>query len=319
MSSRVPSFLLLVPGAWSSIEQVITPLRAAGLDVTTPSNDPLAPGAIEISLVQDPGLGRSVTSAGDAALPARALAGVDRAALVEIGRRLDEDTRELARLGAALRAAGGLAVRMERSGRAFAWDAWLARVERGTPLDLYEVGVALARDADGFVFSVGMHHFDLPDAEIAAGSDLDAAAHWLHAFHLFQLVESPTLASGHTFQPDADAKRRVFERWPDGRHHPDDGRANPFGSWRFLAEGEVGVPPRGGAAPTFIPPLVTLLAARESQLGRALTRDEVERVRDAAVVMTLELSHARAMERARGYADLEPERAWEQWQIVRGR
>jgi len=318
MSNRVPSFLLLVPGVWSSIEQVITPLRAAGLAATTPSNDPFAPGAIEVSLVRDPELGRSVSAAGDESLPARQLAGVDQAALVEIGRRLDDEPHELARLGAALRAAGGLAVRMERLGRAFAWDAWLARVERGTPIDLYEVGVTLARDADGSVFSVGMHHFDLPDAEMPVGADLDAAARWLHAFHLFQLVESPTLASGHTFQPDVDAKRRVFERWPDGRHHPDDGRANPFGLWRFLAEGEVGVTPRD-RAPTFIPPLAALLAARESEQGRALTRDEVEAVRDGAVVMTLELADARAMERARGYADLEPERAWEQWQIVRRR
>ncbi|MCB9633224.1 MAG: hypothetical protein H6721_13970 [Sandaracinus sp.] len=69
--------------------------------------------------------------------------------------------------------------------------------------------------------------------------------------------------------------------------------------------------------PTFILPLVTLLQAKESQLGRGLTRDEVEALRDTAVVMNLELAHARAMERSRGYADLEPERAWEQWQIVR--
>ncbi|MCB9599011.1 MAG: hypothetical protein H6722_13525 [Sandaracinus sp.] len=68
---------------------------------------------------------------------------------------------------------------------------------------------------------------------------------------------------------------------------------------------------------TFILPLAALLRAKETQLGRGLTRDEVEALRDGAVVMNLELSHARAMERSRGYADLEPERAWEQWQIVR--
>lgn len=315
MSNRVPSFLLLVPGPWTSAEPVIASLRSAGIDATPPTDEPFAAGAVEVSFVTDPHLGRNVATTG-ASLPTEALVDLRQGVVVEIGRRLDEDPAALARLGQALRAAGGVAVRMERSGRSFAWEPWLERATGGTASDLYELGVVLVRDEAGVVFSVGMHHFDLPDSEIAL-DDLDRAAHWLHAFNVYQLAESPVLGSGHTFQPDAQTHRRTIERWPDGRHHPADGRSNPFGLWRFLAEGDVGVGPTGSQIPTFILPLVTLLQAKESQLGRGLTRDEVEALRDTAVVMNLELAHARAMERSRGYADLEPERAWEQWQIVR--
>ncbi|MCA9616081.1 MAG: hypothetical protein R3B99_29465 [Polyangiales bacterium] len=314
MSDRVPSFLLLVPGPWDSADPVIASLRSAGIEATPPTNDPFAAGAVEVSFVFDPQLGRNVAATG-AALPE--LVGLRQGVVVEIGLRLDEDPAGLARLGHALRAAGGVAVRMERSGRSFAWEPWLERVSRGTVSDLYELGVMLVQDDAGFVFSVGMLHFDLPDCEIALGADIEQAAHWLHAFNLFQLTENPVLGSGHTFRPDADATRRTVERWPDGRHHPADGRSNPFGLWRFLEEGDVGVGPCGDVVSTFILPLAALLRAKETQLGRGLTRDEVEALRDGAVVMNLELSHARAMERSRGYADLEPERAWEQWQIVR--
>ena len=148
MSDRVPSFLLLVPGPWDSADPVIASLRSAGIEATPPTNDPFAAGAVEVSFVFDPQLGRNVAATG-AALPE--LVGLRQGVVVEIGLRLDEDPAGLARLGHALRAAGGVAVRMERSGRSFAWEPWLERVSRGTVSDLYELGVMLVQDDAGFV------------------------------------------------------------------------------------------------------------------------------------------------------------------------
>ena len=205
---------------------------------------------------------------------------------------------------------------MERSGRSFAWDVWLDALESGDRRGLVGLAVVLVEDDAGFVYSVGMHHFDLPDAQIAVDGDLDEAAHWVGTFHDFVLFESPVIATGHTFRPDDESPKRVLERWPDHRHHPDDGRSNPFGLWRILGIGEAGVTP---AEKTFhaMPALAAMLAAKEREAGRPLTQAEVEAFRDDMPGMMVEHEQAVRLEQARGYADLEPQLVWPQWQIVR--
>ena len=166
------------------------------------------------------------------------------------------------------------------------------------------------------MFTCGMHHFDLPDAQIEMADPSEAMA-WLDAFNVFQLIEEPALVSGHTFRPSGDAVRRTIERWPDHRHHPNDGRHNPFGLWRFLDPGARGLEP-SRTIPVIIPPLATLLLSAERAANRPLSRIEVEALVSKAPAMAMEPRDAARLERARGYADIEPERAWEQWQIVRG-
>jgi hypothetical protein len=51
--------------------------------------------------------------------------------------------------------------------------------------------------------------------------------------------------------------------------------------------------------------------------GRPLGRDEVERTTSEATVTAMKPGDARAMELKRGCADLDPELAWDQWQIAR--
>jgi len=162
-----------------------------------------------------------------------------------------------------------------------------------------------------------MHHFDLPDAEITMNDGQTATA-WLDSFCVFQLAEQPGLASGHTFQPHADAARRAFDRWPDHRHPPSDGRHNPFGLWRFRQPGAPG-PAGGKLVPTIMPSLVALLLAAERSKGSPLTRPEVEAIVAKSAAIMMNPRDVRALERSRGYADIEPELAWPQWQIVRRR
>jgi hypothetical protein len=161
-----------------------------------------------------------------------------------------------------------------------------------------------------------MHHFDLPDAQLEM-ADPSEAMTWLDAFCVYQLIEQPALVSGHTFRPSAAAARRTIERWPDHRHHPNDGRHNPFGVWRFLEPGVRGLEATR-TIPVIIPPLVTLLLSAERSAKRPLSRPEVEDLVSKAPAMAMEARDIARLERARGYADIEPERAWEQWQIVRG-
>ncbi|MEL4358921.1 MULTISPECIES: hypothetical protein [unclassified Luteococcus] len=69
----------------------------------------------------------------------------------------------------------------------------------------------------------------------------------------------------------------------------------------------------------FIPALVALLTAAETTRGRPLTEAEVTAIRDDAVTIALPRADAQAMAAARGYEDIDPELAWEQWQAVRGK
>jgi hypothetical protein len=69
--------------------------------------------------------------------------------------------------------------------------------------------------------------------------------------------------------------------------------------------------------PTFVPPLFTLLVNAEQQKGSPLNAAEVAALRDQGVCIMLPKSEAAKLAEARGYDDLDPEHAWDQWQIVR--
>ena len=68
---------------------------------------------------------------------------------------------------------------------------------------------------------------------------------------------------------------------------------------------------------TPVPATVALLLNRETAKGSPLTKEEVEEIRDKAVCIMLPVSERKAMDEARGYEDIDPQFAWEQWQDVR--
>lgn len=318
MSRRVPSFFLLVPGPWRDAREVVDALRSRGVESHVRGDAPIAAGQVLVGIIEDDHLADGFTWGRHGRLPAdlaQQVANCRRAALIELGFRLDQAPARVAELGRALRSAGGVALRMEASGSAWAWDPWLENLDSGLPSAMYATAVLLARGSDGVVFSCGMHHFDLPDAQITLDAP-SAAIAWLDTFNIYQLAESPVLASGHTFQPDPASDRRALERWPDHRHHPTDGRHNPFGIWRFLAPEEKRLQ-AGELVPVIMPSLVAMLVAAERKEGRPLTRAEVEELVEKSPAIAMERRDALAIEQSRGYADIEPELAWEQWQIVR--
>jgi len=316
VGDRVPSIFLLVPGPWTSTRELVDKLARQGVEAQ-PRGDRLEPGGVYAELVEDDDFSPGFTwgrrgRLGDDVVAA--VAGCRTAALIEVAERLDRCASQVAQVGQALRGLGGVAVRMEGSGAASAWDPWLEQTASGQPWDLYQCAVIVVQGEGGF-FTCGMQQFDLPDAQIQI-DDPRQAVHWLDTFCAYQVAEEPTLASGHTFQPDAESSRRALERWPDAVHHPEDGRHNPFGVWRFLSEGETRLE-ASELVPTIIPPLVVSLAAAENAKGGPLTKGEVTTLVDKAPAIAMSIPDARALERGRGYADIEPELAWEQWQVVR--
>jgi hypothetical protein len=68
---------------------------------------------------------------------------------------------------------------------------------------------------------------------------------------------------------------------------------------------------------TCIPSLVSQLLAREREKGAPLTEDEVLAIRNNSKAVALPVEAAAAVERGRGYQDINPERCWQEWQQAR--
>ena len=68
---------------------------------------------------------------------------------------------------------------------------------------------------------------------------------------------------------------------------------------------------------THIPSLVATLLNKERAKGSPLTQEEVETIRDDAPAKVLTPEQRAAVDEGRGYDDIDPELAWEDWQVAR--
>ena len=66
-----------------------------------------------------------------------------------------------------------------------------------------------------------------------------------------------------------------------------------------------------------VPALVVVLLHEERKKGSPLTEPEVLRIRDNGTCIAMPEDVAGVVAEKRGYDDIDPERAWEQWQVVR--
>ncbi|MFD9900164.1 hypothetical protein ACHMW4_12365 [Mesorhizobium sp. UC22_110] len=62
-----------------------------------------------------------------------------------------------------------------------------------------------------------------------------------------------------------------------------------------------------------VPALVAVLLAMEEKKGSPLTQAEVLRIRDDAHSIVMPASIVRELAAERGYTDIDPENAWEEW------
>lgn len=127
---------------------------------------------------------------------------------------------------------GGIAVKLENSGIAHEWERWFSLLRSDSPFDTYCASVVLTGD-ERYYYSCGMHGFGLPDAQISRSFDIQEAADLLNQFNYYQIVEKPSLESGHTFSLTADSPRFRIESLTDERHPDDDLFHNPHGLWNL--------------------------------------------------------------------------------------
>lgn len=214
-----------------------------------------------------------------------------------------------------LRDAGALAVRIEESKLGWGISRWIDLFSSEVASSWHRGAVAFLHGED-VIQSCGMHAFSLPDVQIGADGDAAALQELATTFNVYQLAEDPELWSGHTFRPDEDTPRRRVERWPDTQYPPDHACHNPYGVWRLGPPGST-ARPDVGLVFNFTPALRVILLALETKKGKPLTKKEVEAARDKSACIAMKPHDAQAVERARGYADINPELAWEQWKLVR--
>lgn len=63
-----------------------------------------------------------------------------------------------------------------------------------------------------------------------------------------------------------------------------------------------------------VPALVAVLLGKEKEIGRPLTESEVIEIRDSSECIAMPLFAKMKVEESRGYMDIDPENAWEEWQ-----
>ena len=227
---------------------------------------------------------------------------------------LREGRGQIVRAVERLRDAGALAVRIEQS--KLGWDVahWLELFSCDDPFAWHRGAVAML-DGDASLQSCGMHAFSLPDVQVPLDVDRRQLHQLASMFNVYQLAEDPVLLSGQTFSPERETPRRVLQRWPDLDYPPGHACHNPYGVWRLGPQGS-SARPVGELVLTFIPALRVLLTALESKQGAPLTKQQVEATRDHGACVAMKPRDVQALERERGYADLDAELAWEQWQAI---
>ncbi len=130
-----------------------------------------------------------------------------------------------------IRDLGGIAVKVESCGIAHSWERW-EELLSGTLFDVYCAGVVLVRDQDHY-YSCGMHHFGLPECEVASSTPVAEAAELMNQFNFWQIHDKPTVSSGETFSLTETAPRFRLALGPDTRSDKEDLFHNPHGVWRL--------------------------------------------------------------------------------------
>lgn len=304
---------LLIPGVPDSLEGWSRALARHGLRIAGTKLE----GAEHVSwveLIANDGHFSDAFGFGtvDASLRA-SISTAGSALLLAVPPPLQDVAAPMADVVEALGRAGAMAVHVSESKLSLPLSEWVELVRSGNPWSLYRAIVAVTTEGDALE-SYGMHVFARPDARlVATGIE---GHRLLGAFNVFQIAEDPLLRSGETFSPDAAAARRPLDRRPDTRYPEDTPWHNPFGVWELGPEGG---PPRRRADVelVFIPSLMALLHSEEDRKGAPLTEREVLAIRDKASCMAMDPRAAQTMERSRGYADIDPERAFEHWQMLR--
>lgn len=180
----------------------------------------------------DPRMRRSFEVAGQGKIPAPVLDGIEQHGSVvylHFPIALEAERARVLTFSQVLQRAGALAVKVESSGTAHAFDRWF-QLLTGSLFDLYCAVVVLVGDRD-YYYSCGMHHFGYPECAVPTSVPVAQAADLMNQFNFWQIADKPTVSSGHTFSVARDAPVWRLTLGEDRRHDAEDLFFNPHGVW----------------------------------------------------------------------------------------
>lgn len=236
---------LMIPGPWQDRKEFIaavatadTGVLAAGGKLFDAANRQHAEFDV---LGRDPGIVREMFVGSGRALDDATLAAIDAhksiAAVTIEQTNIGLDQR-LAIFTGAVRAAGGIAVKVHKSGLSHDWGRWEDQLDGEMPAGLFRLLVLQVRDPErGELTSFGMHQLGCADAAIpvADTSDIDAA--WaLFEFNIYAWEQQPDLQAGHTFSRADGGIRYRLAHADDGRYPQGHPYSNPHGVWSLEGE-----------------------------------------------------------------------------------
>lgn len=142
-------------------------------------------------------------------------------------------SKEIAEAAMAILNAGGIGVKVETTGKAFTKEQWSKLTTDFEESNLYEMFVLDSiSDANGTVYTCGMHNLGYKDA-IVSGEKFQDAVELLSIFGYYQIMDKPKIKVGQTFGVSIDAP--VFEILEE-KNQPNKGDElfeNSFGMWRL--------------------------------------------------------------------------------------
>jgi len=145
-----------------------------------------------------------------------------------------ERAQKVLNIGCGLLQAGGLAIKVETTGKAHTAKDWLALAAANNETALYHAFVTLIGD-NGRYYSCGMHNIGYRDAIIQGNVSSDEAARLLQNFLLYTLIEKPTLGDGHTFSDTENSQHYRLHAVPCNTYSRSHTFHNPFGMWQLEA------------------------------------------------------------------------------------
>jgi hypothetical protein len=233
-----PEMMICIPGPWNDrtdfVQRVIVQSKGdfmlAGGILANPRGKDHVP--LEFCASYDD-MRRAFEIAGQGKMPADVLDAIDtHKSVVYLRFPLDVigQKSRLLKFTTLIRDLGGYAVKIESAGVAYTWEVWQDLMSSDNPFDQYRGVVALIGGEEHY-YSCGMHHFNLPDCQISRQIPISEAAETMNRFNYYQIVENPTLASGHTFSLTEDTPLYRLTLIPDGRHEDDELFRNSNGIW----------------------------------------------------------------------------------------
>ena len=232
-----------IPGKWQTRSDIVTSIAGesdgllfAGAVLTnTATNEPYRLEVYD----HDPNLTRAFAIGGRQSLTELDLESIQShtytLCLIAEGGTF-EQAQKVLDIGCGLLKAGGLALKVETTGKAHSRQDWFALAAAKNETALCHAFVTLVGKGSAY-YSCGMHNLGYRDAIVRGNITPDDAARLLQAFLFYILIERPSIIDGHTFSEDQHSPHYRLLGIPCESYPGDHTFHNPYGMWQLEAVG----------------------------------------------------------------------------------